>query len=210
MSRVGRADTTGPPCRTSPTPAGSPDQGSTTTSAARNSCSPNSAGTSARIPRIIHEIRLLTSLSSVEKLQAVVRALVLQRAGAPERFRVLDRTEAALPDETAAVQPECAPGGPRRDEDTHRRRRVQRRVLSPGTSGWQRCPSSACATGSPGGSRRHQPPAEPVADQLAQNAIDILAYREGTESPTTAPHGASDGPGEPRLPRAPPQSRVPP
>src|SRR5271166_1011784 len=81
----------------SPTPTGSPDQGSTTTSAARNSCSPNSSGTSAGTPPIIRQIRLLTSLSSVEKLQAVVRALVLQRAGAPERFRVLDRTEAAPP-----------------------------------------------------------------------------------------------------------------
>ena len=33
-------------------------------------------------------------------------------------------------------------------------------------------------------------PAEPVADQLAQNAVDMLAYQEGTGSPATAPHRA--------------------
>src|ERR1700678_3708193 len=52
---------------------------------------------------IVRAVRLRTDLSSVEKLRAVVRALVLQRAGAPERFRVLDRTEAALPEEVAAL-----------------------------------------------------------------------------------------------------------
>src|ERR1700678_2973964 len=52
---------------------------------------------------IVRAVRLRTDLSSVEKLRAVVRALVLQRAGAPERFRVLDRTEAALPEEVATL-----------------------------------------------------------------------------------------------------------
>ena len=52
---------------------------------------------------IIRAVRLRTDLSSAGKLRAVVRALVLQRAGAPERFRVLDRTEAALPEEVAAL-----------------------------------------------------------------------------------------------------------
>jgi len=33
-------------------------------------------------------------------------------------------------------------------------------------------------------------PAEPVADQLAQNAVDMLSYPEGTGSPPTAPHRA--------------------
>ena len=52
---------------------------------------------------IVRAVRLRTDLSSVEKLRIVVRTLVLQRAGAPERFRVLDRTEAALPEEVAAL-----------------------------------------------------------------------------------------------------------
>ena len=33
-------------------------------------------------------------------------------------------------------------------------------------------------------------PAEPVADQLAQNAVDMLSYPEGTGSPAIAPHRA--------------------
>ena len=33
-------------------------------------------------------------------------------------------------------------------------------------------------------------PAEPVADQLAQNAVDMLSYPQGTGSLTTAPHRA--------------------
>src|ERR1700730_12122523 len=37
---------------------------------------------------IIRAARLRTDLSSTRKLRAVVRALVLQRAAAPERFRV--------------------------------------------------------------------------------------------------------------------------
>ena len=52
---------------------------------------------------IVRAARLRTDLSSAEKLRTVVRALVLQRAGAPERFRVLERTEAALPEEVAAL-----------------------------------------------------------------------------------------------------------
>ena len=52
---------------------------------------------------IVRAVRLRADLSSVEKLRTVVRGLVLQRAGAPERFRVLDRTEAALPEEVASL-----------------------------------------------------------------------------------------------------------
>ena len=33
-------------------------------------------------------------------------------------------------------------------------------------------------------------PAEPVADQLAQNAVDMLSYPEGAGPPATAPHRA--------------------
>jgi hypothetical protein len=29
-----------------------------------------------------------------------------------------------------------------------------------------------------------------VADQLAQNAVDMLAYQQGADSPATAPHRA--------------------
>ena len=33
-------------------------------------------------------------------------------------------------------------------------------------------------------------PAEPVADQLAQNAVDMLSYTDGTGPLTTTPHRA--------------------
>jgi hypothetical protein len=33
-------------------------------------------------------------------------------------------------------------------------------------------------------------PAEPVADQLAHNAVDMLAYPEDSGSPATSPHRA--------------------
>ncbi len=113
---------------------------------------------------------------------------MLQRARAPERFRVLDR--AALPDETAALhlkaRPEvlaemktiieegvssgefCPPGPAAGSAVGHRHVQLGRLVVHPGTS--------------------H--PAEPVADQLAQNAIDMLAYPEGTGSPTAPDHSA--------------------
>jgi len=98
-------------------------------------------------------------------------------------LRVLDR--AALRDETAALylkaHPEvlaemktiieegvssgefCPPGPAAGSAVGHRHVQLGRLVVHPGTS--------------------H--PAERVADQLAQNAIDMLAYPEGTGSPTT-------------------------
>ena len=110
---------------------------------------------------------------------------MLQRAGAPERSRVLNLTEAAFPDETAALhlkaRPEvlaemktiieegvssgefCPPGPAAGSAVGHRHVQLGRLVVHPGTS--------------------H--PAEPVADQLAQNSIDMLADPEGTGSPTT-------------------------
>jgi AcrR family transcriptional regulator len=138
----------------------------------------------------VREVRLRTDLSSVEKLQAVVRALVLQRAGAPERFRVLDRTEAALPEEIAA-------------QHLKARREVlaeMRTIIEEGVSSGEFRPRDARLAAlsvigmcnwvawwfHPGTSH----PAEPVADQLAQNAVDMLAYPDSTGSQATAPHRA--------------------
>jgi hypothetical protein len=109
---------------------------------------------------------------------------------ARERFRVLDRTEAALPDEVAALHLEA-----RRDVLAEMRtiieggvsggefRRRDERLAAPSVIGmcnwvaWWFHPGSS-----------H--PAEPVADQLAQNAVDMLSYPEGAGPPATAPHGA--------------------
>jgi AcrR family transcriptional regulator len=138
----------------------------------------------------IRAVRLRTDLSSVEKLRAVVRALVLQRAQAPERFRVLDRTEAALPEEVAALHLKA-------------RREVlaeMRTIIEEGVSrGEFRTRDERLAALSVIGmcnwvawwfhpASSH--PAEPVADQLAQNAVDMLAYPQDTGSPATAPHRA--------------------
>jgi AcrR family transcriptional regulator len=139
---------------------------------------------------IVRAARLRTDLSSVEKLRAVVRALVLQRAGAPERFRVLDRTEAALPEEVAAVHLQA-------------RREVlaeMRTIIEEGVSRGEFRPrderlAALSVIGMcnwvawwfhPASSH----PAEPVADQLAQNAVDMLAYPQDTGSPAAAPHRA--------------------
>lgn len=139
---------------------------------------------------IVRAVRLRTDLSSVEKLRAVVRALVLQRAGAPERFRVLDRTEAALPEEVAALHLKA-------------RREVlaeTRTIIEEGVSRGEFRPrderlAALSVIGMcnwvawwfhPGSNH----PAEPVADQLAQNAVDMLSYPEGTGSPANAPHRA--------------------
>jgi hypothetical protein len=115
---------------------------------------------------------------------------VLQRAGAPERFRVLDRTEAALPDEVAALHLKA-------------RREVlaeMRTIIEEGVSRGEFRPrderlAALSVIGMcnwvawwfhPGPSH----PAEPVADQLAQNAVDMLSYPEDTGPPATAPHRA--------------------
>jgi AcrR family transcriptional regulator len=138
----------------------------------------------------VRAVRLRTDLSSAGKLRAVVRALVLQRAAAPERFRVLDRTEAALPDEVAALHLKA-------------RREVlaeMRTIIEEGVSRGEFRPrderlAALSVIGMcnwvawwfhPGPSH----PAEPVADQLAQNAVDMLSYPQGAGPPATAPHRA--------------------
>jgi hypothetical protein len=120
----------------------------------------------------------------------VVRALVLQRAGAPERFRVLDRTEAALPEEVAALHLKA-------------RREVLaevRTIIGEGVSRAEFRPGDERLAAlsvigmcnwvawwfHPGSDH----PAEPVADQLAQNAVDMLSYPAGTGPLATGPHRA--------------------
>jgi AcrR family transcriptional regulator len=139
---------------------------------------------------IVRVIRVRTDLSSVEKLRAVVRGLVLQRAGAPERFRVLDRAEAALPEGVAALHLKA-------------RREVLaevRAIIEEGVSQGEFRPrderlAALSVIGMcnwvawwfhPGSNH----PAEPVADELAQNAVDMLAYPEGSGSQAIAPHRA--------------------
>jgi AcrR family transcriptional regulator len=139
---------------------------------------------------IVREVRLRTGLSSVEKLRTVVRGLVLQRARSPEHFRVLDRTEAALPKEIAA-------------QHLKARREVlaeMRTIIEEGVSRGEFRPrderlAALSVIGMcnwvawwfhPGSGH----PAEPVADELAQNAVDMLAYPDSTGSPATAPHRA--------------------
>ena len=109
---------------------------------------------------------------------------------ARERFRVLDRTEAALPDEVAALHLEA-----RRDVLAE-----MRTIIEGGVSRGEFRPRderlaalsviSMCNWVAwwfhPGSSH----PAEPVADQLAQNAVDMLSYPEGAGPPATAPHRA--------------------
>jgi hypothetical protein len=115
---------------------------------------------------------------------------VLQRAGAPERFRVLDRTEAALPEEVAAQHLKA-----RREVLTE-----MRTIIEEGVSRGEFRPrderlAALSVIGMcnwvawwfhPGPSH----PAEPVADQLAQNAVDMLAYADDTGPLTTTPHRA--------------------
>jgi len=139
---------------------------------------------------IVRAIRLRADLNSVEKLRVVVRALALQRAGAPERFRVLDRTEAALPEEVASMHLKA-------------RREVLaeiRTIIEEGVSRGEFRPrderlAALSVIGMcnwvawwfhPGPSH----PAEPVADELAQNAVDMLAYPEGSGPAASAPHRA--------------------
>jgi AcrR family transcriptional regulator len=139
---------------------------------------------------IVRAIRLRADLNSVEKLRVVVRALALQRAGAPERFRVLDRTEAALPEEVASLHLKA-------------RREVLaevRTIIEEGVSRGEFRPrderlAALSVIGMcnwvawwfhPGPNH----PAEPVADELAQNAVDMLAYPEGSGPAATAPHRA--------------------
>src|SRR6202453_5033669 len=140
--------------------------------------------------RIVRGVRLRTDLSSVEKLRAVVRALVLQRAGAPERFRVLDRTEAALPEEVAALHLKA-----RREVLAEMRTLIEEGV----SRGEFRPRDERLAALSVIGmcnwvawwfhpASNH--PAEPVGDPLAQNGGDMLSYADGTGSPATAPHRA--------------------
>jgi AcrR family transcriptional regulator len=139
--------------------------------------------------RIVRTVRLRSDLTSVEKLRALVRSLVLQRATAPERFRVLDRTEAVLPPEVASAHQQAKRAvltevrtiieeGVSRGEFRPRDERIAALSVI-GMCNWVAWwfhPSAG-----------H--PAEPVADQLAQNAVDMLAY-PGADAGPIAPHRA--------------------
>ena len=191
-------------------PSGSPGPGSTTTSAARNNCSPRSSqDVSENTAHTVRAVRLRTDLSSVEKLRTVVRALVLQRAGAPERFRVLDRTEAALPEEVAALHLKA-----RREVLAEMRTIIeegvsQGRVPSPGRTARGAVGHRHVQLGRVVVPPRLQPsrrtgrrPARPERRRHA-----LLPRRRRIAGHRAAPRPA-DGPGEPRLPRALPRSAI--
>jgi AcrR family transcriptional regulator len=141
----------------------------------------------AEIVRTLHSRE---DLDAVEKLRELVRALALQRAAAPQRFRVLDRTEAALPEEVAALHLKA-------------RREVLGEVMGIIEEGMEsglfRPRDARLAALSVIGMCNWiawwfrpgpEHPAEPVADELAQNAVDMLAYPDGASSQVPAPHRA--------------------
>ena len=136
----------------------------------------------------VRAVRLRTDLSSVEKLRTVVRALVLQRGSTraipgPRSHRGRAARGSSRP------APQGAQGGPRRDADPHRgvstgefRPRDERlAALSViGMCNW------VAWWFHPGSSH----PAEPVADQLAQNAVECSPTPRAPDRrprPRTAP-----------------------
>ena len=138
----------------------------------------------------LREVRVRTDLDPAQKLRLLVRALVLQRAERPEQFRTLDRSDQALPPEIAkkhlqgrravlgeitAVLEEGVTAGLFRPTDV--------RITALSIIGmcnwvaWWFHPSPA-----------H--PAEPVAEQIANNAVAMVAREPGHAPDTPTPLGA--------------------
>jgi AcrR family transcriptional regulator len=141
---------------------------------------------------LLRDIRLREDLDPAEKLRTLVRSLALQRAAAPERFRVLDRTEAALPEPVAA---------------NHLRARRQalaeiQAIIADGVAGgsFRPCDERVAALSvigmcnwvawwfHPGPAH----PAEPVAEQLAANAVHMLAAPATADGDDPAGDAAAD------------------
>ena len=136
------------------------------------------------------ELAARPDLDAAGKLREIARLTVVRQATQPERFRLVIRSEAELPAELSAAYDasrravlETVTGVIEEGIRAGRFRPVDARVAALGVIGmcnwvaWWFPPD-------PG----H--PAEPVADQLAQNAVDMLAYPENTGPLTTTPHRA--------------------
>lgn len=138
----------------------------------------------------IREVRLRTDLDATEKLRMLVRALVLRRAQQPAQFRTLDRSEQSLPPEIAmkhlqgrravlheitSVVEEGVTAGCFRPVDA--------RITALSIIGmcnwvaWWFHPSPA-----------H--PAEPVAEQIAENAVAMVTREAGRTPDAPTPLGA--------------------
>jgi len=138
----------------------------------------------------MREVRRRTDLDAAGKLYALVRALVLNRAENPSQFRTLDRGDQALPPEIAkqhlqgrravlheitVVIEEGITAG--------RFRPVDARITALSIIGmcnwvaWWFHPSAA-----------H--PAEPVAEQIAENAVAMVAREAGRNPEAPTPLGA--------------------
>ncbi|WP_326837545.1 TetR/AcrR family transcriptional regulator [Amycolatopsis rhabdoformis] len=143
-------------------------------------------GSTAQMLRDIRQ----RDLSATEKLRAFVRALVLQRAAAPERFRVLDRTESALPEPIAG-------------EHQAAKREVlseAEAIIAEGIATGELQPKSERVAAlsvigmanwvawwfHPGPDH----PAEPIADQIAQNAVDMMVSPAGAHADQASPRRA--------------------
>lgn len=138
----------------------------------------------------LREVRRRTDLNSTEKLRLLVRDLVLRRARQPEQFRTLDRSDQALPPEIArkhlqgrrAVLREIT-GVIEEGVTAGRFRAVDARITALSIIGmcnwvaWWFHPSSA-----------H--PAEPVAEQIAENAVAMVARPAGRTPDAPTPLGA--------------------
>ncbi|WP_431875713.1 TetR/AcrR family transcriptional regulator [Amycolatopsis sacchari] len=138
----------------------------------------------------LREVRQRTDLDPAGKLRLLVRTLVLQRAERPEQFRTLDRSDQALPPEIAkkhlesrravlgeimAVLEEGVTAGLFRPIDV---RVTALSIIGMGNwVAWWFHPSPA-----------H--PAEPVADQIADNAVAMVAREPGRTPATPTPLGA--------------------
>ncbi|NKY51372.1 TetR/AcrR family transcriptional regulator [Nocardia vermiculata] len=138
----------------------------------------------------LREVRQRSDLDAAEKLHALVRTLVLNRAEQPAQFRTLDRSDQALPPEIArkhlegrrtvlrevtTVIEEGITGG--------RFRPVDVRITALSIIGmcnwvaWWFHPSST-----------H--PADPVAEQIAHNAVAMVAQEPGRTPDAPTPLGA--------------------
>lgn len=139
----------------------------------------------------LREVRRRADLDSAQKLRLLVRDLVLRRARQPEQFRTLDRSDQALPPEIAAkhLQGRRAvlhevTGVIEEGVTAGRFRTVDARITALSIIGmcnwvaWWFHPSPA-----------H--PAEPVAEQMAENAVAMVARPDGRIPDAATPLGAA-------------------
>jgi AcrR family transcriptional regulator len=138
--------------------------------------------TSGKTAAVLKAVRTRKDLDAEGKLRALARTLVLHRVEAPGRFRMLDRTEASMPPEIAKehlsarreVLAEIV-GLVHEGISTGQFRPMDERIAALSVLGmcnwvawWYR----------PGPDR----PPQPIADQIAQSAVDILMRSDANPS----------------------------